>query len=43
VILVAPGSVPKTTSGKLRRGETKRLVSLSRFHLKGGGWAEDGY
>jgi putative FmdB family regulatory protein len=22
---------------------TKRLVSLSNFHLKGGGWAKDGY
>jgi putative FmdB family regulatory protein len=24
-------------------GETKRQVSLSSFHLKGGGWASDGY
>jgi predicted nucleic acid-binding Zn ribbon protein len=24
-------------------GETKRLISKSDFHLKGGGWAADGY
>jgi putative FmdB family regulatory protein len=24
-------------------GETRRLVSLSKFQLKGGGWADDGY
>jgi len=22
---------------------TKKLVSLTTFHLKGGGWSEDGY
>ncbi len=24
-------------------GETKRLISGGAFHLKGGGWASDGY
>jgi predicted nucleic acid-binding Zn ribbon protein len=24
-------------------GETKRLISLNNFHLKGGGWYKDGY
>ena len=24
-------------------GETKKLISKSEFHLKGGGWAADGY
>lgn len=25
------------------RGETRRLLSGGNFHLKGGGWAADGY
>jgi len=24
-------------------GKTKKLISKSEFHLKGGGWAADGY
>lgn len=24
-------------------GKLKRLISLSSFHLKGGGWSKDGY
>ena len=24
-------------------GETKKLISLNNFHLKGGGWYKDGY
>jgi len=24
-------------------GETKKLISRGSFHLKGGGWAADGY
>jgi len=24
-------------------GETERLISRNTFHLKGGGWAADGY
>ena len=33
------------TSGKPRPcgGETQKLISKSDFHLKGGGWAVDGY
>ena len=25
------------------KGEVKRLIALSHFHLKGGGWYKDGY
>lgn len=31
LFLVAPGSIPKTTSGKIRRGECRRLLREGRF------------
>lgn len=37
VVLVAPGSVPKTSSGKLRRSEARRLVEQERPGKEGAG------
>jgi putative FmdB family regulatory protein len=34
---------PCTPEGAQCSGETKKLISKSDFHLKGGGWAADGY
>ena len=32
-----------TGSGESCQGETKKIVSLNTFHLKGAGWYKDGY
>ena len=34
---------PSTECPKCRQNTAKRLISLSSFALKGGGWASSGY
>lgn len=34
---------PKCKENGVKSNPPKRLISLSSFHLKGGGWAKDNY
>ena len=38
-----PPACEATGAGESCQGETKKIVSLNAFHLKGTGWYKDGY